>query len=196
MQLNTKGLCSLKLIIHIGINVLILGAIISCAQPENDQTIILKRQVISDYNEIESAVRDSFAKQHNKSHLGDVIQKFFEQRSAKKSKGGCTIAVLDPHMRFIAGRNLGTQDAEITTVDMALKNYRYLKEHFKGIEKGRMVQNILYYENNKIYVFAKAVKQGQALLGYLFIAYNEERFNKDWKINDEQFLSIDFRKTG
>ena len=87
-------------------------------------------------------------------------------------------------------------DTEITIVDAALKKYQYLKESFEGLEKGRMAQNILYYKKDKIYVFAKAVKQEQAILGYLFFAYHEERFKKDWGISDEQFLDLDFGKSG
>ena len=56
-----------------------------------------------------------------------------------------------------------------------------------------MTQNILYYSNDKIYVVAGAVIQDQVLLGYLFLAYSEARFKKDWDISDEQFLKIDLQ---
>jgi hypothetical protein len=194
VRLDTQGLISLKMIIHTAIKMLLLGALMSCTQPADSHLNIIKQQIVNDYNEMESAIRDSLEKQDNKNHLGNVIQAFIERRPAIRSKGGCTVAVLDPNMRFIAGRYLGTQDAEIKIIDTALKNYQYLKESFKGLEKGRMTQNILYYKNDKIYVVAKAVQQGQALLGYLFFAYNEERVNKDWKISDEQFMKIDFRR--
>jgi hypothetical protein len=182
----------LKSIAHTVVKIVIIGVLISCAQPADSHLNTLKQQIIQDYNEMESAIRDSLQNQNGKSLLGNVIQVFFERRSNAGSKGGCTVAVLDPNMRYIAGRHLGTQDNEIKTIELTLKNYQYLKESFEGLEKGRMTQNILYFNNNKIYVVAKAVKPEQALLGYLFFAYDEERFNKDWKISDEQFLKIDF----
>jgi hypothetical protein len=184
-----------EMIIHTVIQILLLGVIISCSQTNDSQLAVLKLQIVKDFNEMESAIRDSLAAQDHKYPTGIAVQKFFEQRSAAGSKGGCTVAVLDPHWRYIAGGSFATQKTEIATVDTALKNFQYLKESFEGLEKGRMVQNILYYRNDKIYVVAKALKQGHLLFGYLFFAYHEDRFKKDWEISEEQFLNIDFSKT-
>ena len=183
------------MIASIVIRIFVIGVLISCTQPADSHLHKLKQQILYDYNEMESAIRDPLQKPYDKGLLGNAMQAFFEKRSAAGSKGGCTVAVLDPNMRYIAGRHLGAQDNEIKTIDLALNNYQYLKESFKGLEKGRMTQNILYFKNNKIYVVARAVKQEQAILGYLFFAYDEERVNKDWKISDEQFLKIDFENS-
>ena len=195
MTPDIQGLNILKMIASAVLNIFVIGMLISCTQPTDSHLNALKQQILNDYNEMESAIRDSLQNQNGKSLLGNVMQAFFERRAAAGLKGGCTVAVLDPNMRYIAGRHLGTRDNEIKTIDLTLKNYQYLKESFEGLEKGRMTQNILYFNNHKIYVVARAVSQEQKLLGYLFFAYDEERFNKDWKISDEQFLNIDFGNT-
>jgi hypothetical protein len=183
------------MIIYTFIKILFLGVLISCSQTDDSQLATLKHQLVKDFNAAESVIRDSLTVQDNKYTAGIAIQKFFEQRSSAGSKGGCTLAVLDPHWRYIAGGDFGVKKPETPATDTALKNFQYLKESFEGLEKGRMVQNILYYRNDKIYVLAKAVKQGHQVLGYLFLAYHEDRFKKDWQISDEQFLSIDFGGT-
>lgn len=182
--------------VRILIGIILVGTLMACSRAEDPQVAVIKNRLVNDFYEAESLVRDSLAGREDNHSPGEAMEKFFKRRAARGSEGGCTVALLGPDMRYLAGRYLGTQGTEIKIVDSALKDYKYLRESFEGLEKGEMAQSILFYRKDKLYVVAQAVKEGQTVLGYLFFAYHEQRFKKDWDISDDQFLSIDFGKSG
>ena len=158
----------------------------------SDDAINFKNQTLKDLLALEAVVRPGLSQNHTAQFIDNAIKAFFNTIIDRKKHGGCTVAVLDKDMQLITGRVLQESSSQGDGIDPALRDYNYLKSEFKGIELNQIVQTILYYRQNRIYVVSKSVNKDVEIVGFIFVAYHADGFEKQWGISAEEFMKIDF----
>jgi len=121
----------------------------------------------------------------------DAIQAMLNQIILDAEKEGNPIrfgiGILDRNGVAVTGRYIvGTFRKE------DFSKYKFVKKAFK---KRKIVQNRLYFQDySELLILCAPLVQQKTVVGALILGFNPTEVKKDYGLNTEQFLAIDFNK--
>lgn len=103
------------------------------------------------------------------------------------------LGVLDPSGEYLVGYRIG--DTAPGSIDKS--GYEDMSfASFKGVDQvvssRKIVQVPLYFQEQSVLVVGAPLVREDRLLGIMCLSFDTEKFEKEWGINEQEFLKIDF----
>ena len=123
---------------------------------------------------------------------GDVIEDFLRDQYVK-GRHVLSLGVLDPSGEYRVGYRLN-DTAPGSIEKSGYKDMSFAS--FKGVDQvvssRKIVQMPLYFKEQNVLVVGAPLVKEDKLLGIMCLSFEKERFEKEWKISEQEFLKIDF----
>ena len=123
---------------------------------------------------------------------GEVIEEYLLDQHAN-GRHVLSLGILDSSGEYRVGYRLN--DTSPGSVEKS--GYKDMSfASFKGVDQvvssRKIVQMPLYFKEQNVLVVGAPLVKEDKLLGIMCLSFEKERFEKEWKISEQEFLKIDF----
>ena len=170
-------------------------ALAGCTR-QPDRTPAVKRfveQTRQDFQILEKRLAPVLDRNVRDRRVDEVVAGFFGDAGALAGRNNLGIAVLDAQMNYIAGRVLSEDRSGPEPIQTGLKDFSYLGDIFETARSG-IAQQALYFKGRPILTACSAIGAGGDPAAYVCLFYDAQSLSRQFGIDKQTFVEIDFSR--
>ena len=173
---------------------LFLNSYSACAPepPLSQSALDFRVRTLRDFEQLTLMLGPAWNSENSFATAGGVIRDFLLDLHGK-GRHVLGLGVLDPSGKYLVGYRIDdTAPGSIRKSgyeDMSFASFKGVDE---VVSSRKIVQVPLYFMEQKVLVIGAPLIKEDRLLGIMCLSFDTEKFEKEYGINEQEFLKIDF----
>ena len=160
--------------------------------PLNESTVKFREETLDGFERLTLKLGPALEHDGQYEAAGEVIKDYLQHQYVN-GRYVLGLGVLDPSGDYLVGYRMGdTAPGSIEKSGYEDMSFASFKGVDQVVSSRKIIQMPLYFrEQNVLVIGAPLVREGR-LLGIMCLSFDTEKFEKEWRISEQEFLRIDF----
>ena len=160
--------------------------------PLSQSAMIFRQKTLEDFERLTLKLSSVMQRDSQFRAAGEVIEDYLLDQYVN-GRHVLGLSVLDPSGDYRVGYRLNdTAPGSIEKSGYEDMNFASFKGVDQVVSSRQIFQMPLYFQEQKVLVVGAPLVKEDRLLGIMCLSFDTEKFEKEWRISEQEFLKIDF----